>query len=96
MENNAFKYSLVMKGLFGRFRKPQFRLFDLGLTSEDSETARADMVRKGQEMVGTLKAKPGCLFAVQVQPMKVEMTPEGYKVESFVCFTHYRIFEGKA
>jgi hypothetical protein len=95
VENNAFKYSLVMKGLFGRFRKPQFRLFDLGLTSEDSETVRAEMVRKGQEMVGTLKAKPGCLFAVQVQPMKVEVR-DGFKVESFLCFTHTRIFEGKA
>jgi hypothetical protein len=90
-ETNAYHYSLGLVGVFGRNKKPKFKLFELGRVAENNVAEQDEMVASGKRMLATLKAQPGCKYWVQVQPMHVDA--DG--TFSFMCFTHYKLVEGK-
>ena len=84
-EKQVFRYSLAIKGLFGRNRSVKSKSFDLVVDSESKLSA--DEIRpKAEAKLKELKPKGQHYIRVSENKEKLTVYPDGTEMRSFMMF----------
>lgn len=77
-KRNRIEYSLVLRGIFGRNRKPKFETFDGWAPDADpaAPTPLEVLLPLARAKLAELRPKPGCQIRIDAIP--VELTDEDY------------------
>jgi hypothetical protein len=88
-ERKAYEYSVVVKGLYGRNRKPKLGVFKIARTEE--QLSAEVVIARAKDVLRAEKVKPGAYVCVEEQPGTVSDYGDGLTSFSFMVFSEVKL-----